>query len=172
MFLLKHTPPEEAEGAVAEAYAVMPPGIPVPEPLQLFSISPEMARIQSQGIRYFIGHEKLDFGFFAMLRLVAAGEFDYPYCIQLNSTILEKAGGLSEEEVRAIRENPEQAPLEEPQKSLFLFVIKLIRDPESISEADIAPLRELGWSDTDIFDAACHAAMMQGPSMLFKAFRR
>ncbi len=172
MFLLKHVPPEKATDVVAEAYGVMPPHLPVPEPLQMFSISPELARLQSQGIRYFIGHEKLDFGFFAMLRLVAAGEFDYPYCIQLNTTILEKAGGLSPEEVLAIRENPERAPLEEPQKSLFLFVVKLIKDPESIAEADIAPLRELGWTDKDIFDASYHAAMMRGPSMLFKAFRR
>ncbi len=171
MFLLKHVPPEEAEGAVAEAYGVIPKNVPVPEPLQLFSVSPELARVHGNLIRYF-GTLELDFGFFALLRLVVADLYGYDYCVGLNSVILEKAGGLSREELRDIRENPENVPLEEPQKSLFLFALRVVKDPESITEADVDALRELGFSDSIIFDVCYHASMLLGPSVLYKAFRR
>lgn len=174
MFILKHVAREEAarepESKIAKAYAVIPPHVPLPEPLEMMSASPELAMIQSRSLRYFITHEKLDFSFFALLRLIAADHFEYPYCLQLNTTILERAGGMSQEEIEILRRDPAKAPLEEPQLSLFLFVLKLIGDPSSITEDDVNALRNKGWDDKDIFDAAYHAAMMQGPSMLFKAF--
>jgi hypothetical protein len=33
-------------------------------------------------------HSKLDTGLLAMIRFLAANEFDYPFCIQLNGGLL------------------------------------------------------------------------------------
>lgn len=60
MFKLKTVKPEEATGKVAEAYSVFPAGIPVPAPLILMSASPDLLQPQSQVIRHYMTHSKLD----------------------------------------------------------------------------------------------------------------
>ena len=170
MFLLKHMKPEEATGKVADAYAAFPKGIPVPDPLVLMSVSPELTEIQSGIIRHYMTHEKLDMGFLAMIRYLVANDQDYKFCVNLNTGLLKMAGGMTEEELKALKENPENAPLEEFQKALLLFVLKVVRTPEEVTESDIDALRELGWSDKDIFEAAFHGAAMIGASKLYKAF--
>ena len=129
---------------MAEAYGVIPKNVPVPEPLQLFSVSPGARK----------GPRRSD----PLLRQPGAGlrilcpvadwwwpiSTGYDYCVGLNSVILEKAGGLSREELLDIRKNPENVPLEEPQKSLFLFALRVVKEPESITEADVEALREAG----------------------------
>ena len=170
MFMLSHVKPDEATDKVAEAYSVMPPNVPVPEPLVLMSASPELAFQQSGIIRHYLNHERLDMGLLAMIRYLAANAYDYQFCINLNAGILKQAGEMSEEDLEALRNHPEQAPLEESQKALLLFVLKVVKTPDEVKKADIEALREMGWRDQDIFDAAYHGTSMVGASMLFKAF--
>ena len=172
MFLLNHVKPEDATGKVAEAYSVFPKEFPVPEPLMLMSASPEIAHIQSGIIRHYMTHEKLDMGLLAMIRYLVASEYNYPYCINLNSGILKMAGGMSDTDLEALKADPGNAPLEEEQKALLLFVLKLVKSPNEIQENDVAKLREMGWKDQDIFDAAYHGASMVSASIMFKAFAK
>jgi len=172
MFILDTVRPEDAEGKVKEAYSVFPEGMPVPDPLILMSASPDLAYAQSQVIRYFMTHDRLDIGLLAIIRYLVASLYDYEFCINLNSGLLQMAGGFSEEELRALRENPENAPLEEEQKALLLFVLKVVKNPREVTEEDVQKLRDLGWTDRDIFDAAMHGVGMVGPSMLYKAFKK
>lgn len=169
MFLLDVTLPKDATGTVQEVYSVFPPGIEPPEPLVMLSASPELMKVQADVIRHYMTHEKLDFGFTAMLRYHLANYWDYQFCIDFNAGLLKNAGDLSDEQLADIRDNPEKAPLDDMQKALFLFAIKVAKTPEQVGEADIQPLRDLGYSDQDIFDAAFHAANMQGPATLWKA---
>ena len=170
MFILDHIKPEEATGKVAEAYSIFPPEIPVPDPLILMSASPELIHLQSGVIRHYMTHEKLDMGLLAMIRFLVANEQDYQFCINLNSGLLKLAGGMSDEDIETLRKDPVSAPLEEFQKALLLFVLKVVRTPEDVGEADIDALRQLGWSDKDIFEAAFHGTSMIGASKLYKAF--
>jgi alkylhydroperoxidase family enzyme len=170
MFLLNHIKPEEASGKVAEAYSVFPSQVPVPELLILMSASPELAYAQSGIIRHFMSHDRLDMGLLAMIRYLVANEYDYQFCIDFNAGLLKRAGGMSDTDLDALKANPENAPLEESQKALLLFVLKVVRTPNDVEKSDVDKLRELGWSDKDIFDAAYHGAAMIGPSTLFKAF--
>jgi alkylhydroperoxidase family enzyme len=173
MFLLQHVEPKDATGmVVGEAYAVFPKEFPVPTPLVLMSASPELAHLQSGIIRHFMTHSKLDMGLLAMIRYVVANEYNYPFCINLNAGILKMAGGMSDAELQAMKADPEKAPLEEFQKALLRFVVKVIRTPEKVEKSDIDHLHELGWSDQDIFDAAYHGAAMITASTLYKAFIR
>ena len=172
MFILKTVRPEDATGKVAEAYSVFPKGFPVPEPLVLMSASPELVQLQSQVIRHFMTHSKLDAGLLSMIRYLAANEFDYPFCINLNSGLLKTAGGFSDADLEALKAHPENAPLEETQKALLLFVLKVIRTPEQVEAGEVDKLREMGWSDQDIFDAAFHGAAMIGMAKLYKAFSK
>ncbi len=170
MFLLDIVKPEDATGKVAEAYSVFPKGIPVPDPLILMSASPELAHLQSRIIHHYMTHDKLDIGLLAMIRLLAANEFDYPFCVNLNAGLLKMAGGFSDDDLEALKANPENAPLEDSQKALLLFALKVIKAPDLVDKKDVEKLREMGWTDQDIFDAANHAAAMIGASKLYRAF--
>lgn len=170
MFLLNHVKPEEATGKVAEAYGLFPPEIPVPEPMLMMSASPDLAFLQSNVVRYFRSQEKLDLGLLATLRYLVASECDYSYCRNFNAGLLQQAGGMSAGDLETMRANPESAPLEESQKELVLFVLKAVKTPEKVTQADVEKLRQLGWSDRDIFDATYHGASMVALSLMFKAF--
>ena len=170
MFMLNTVSKEEATGKVAEAYGVFPDQMPVPVPLQLMSASPELVKAQSGIIRYFINHGTIDTGLLAMIRYCVAHHLGYQYCIDFNATLLQQAGGMSAEELQALQSDPENAPLEDSQKALLLFVLKVVKSPEAVTQTDVAGLRDLGWSEQDIFDAAFHGASMNAPSTLFKAF--
>ena len=170
MFILNHVEPEEATGKVAEAYGVIPPGMPVPEPLQMMSASPDLAYLQSIILRYFISQDKLDLGLLATIRYLVACEYDYPYCINFNAYLLQMAGGMTPEELESLRTNPEMALLEDFQKELVLFVLKAVKTPDEVTQADVEKLRQLGWSDRNIFDAVYHGTSMVAMSLMFKAF--
>lgn len=172
MFLLDHVAPENAQGKVAEAYGIFPPGFPAPAPLVMMSASPELCALQSQVIRYFMTHPSIDHGFFAILRFVLAHEYDYPFCRDLNAGLLKSAAGMTDEELAAFARNPENAPLEEEQKALLLFVVKTLRDPKSATKQDIDALRAHGFTDRDIFDAAYHGTSFIAASTLWKAFSK
>ena len=170
MFILDYVKPEDATGKVAEAYSNFPKEVPIPAPLLLMSASPDIAEAQGNFIRYYMGHEKLDAGLLAMIRYLVASELDYEFCINFNQGMLKMAGGFSEDELKALKEKPEEAPLEDFQKALLLFVLKVVKTPEEVTKADVEKLRELGWTDRDIFDAAYHGVSMVAPSKLIKAF--
>jgi len=170
MFILNHVKPEDATGKVAEAYSIFPEGVPIPAPLLLMSASPDLAQAQSNIIRYYMGHEKLDAGLLSMIRYLVANELDYEFCINFNQGLLKMAGGFSDDELKALRERPEEAPLEDFQKELLLFVLKVVKTPEKVRKDDVERLRGLGWTDQEIFDAAYHGVSMVGPATLIKAF--
>ncbi len=170
MFILNHVKPEDATGKMAEAYALFPPEIPVPEPLVMMSASPDLASLQSNIIRYFRSQEGLDLGLLAMIRYLVASEYDYQFCINFNAGLLQRAGGMSAADLADLRAHPEKAPLEESQKEMLLFVLKAVKTPEKVTKADVAKLHELGWTDQNIFDAVYHGASMVALSLMFKAF--
>jgi hypothetical protein len=172
MLILDHVKPEQATGKIAEAYAVFPKQVPVPDPLILMSASPDLAYTQSQIIRHYMNHDRLDMGLLAMIRYLTACEFNYDFCIQFNTGLLKMAGGMSEQDLKDLKADPQNAPLEESQKALLLFVLKAVKDPQKVTLADVNRLRELGWRDQDIFDATHHAAGMVAASITYKAFNK
>lgn len=172
MFLLNHVVPENAQGKAAEAYSIFPPGFTPPAPLVMMSASPDLCALQSNFIRYYMTHQRIDHGFFAILRFVLAHEYDYPFCRDFNAGLLKNAAGMTEAELASFATNPENAPLEEEQKALLLFVLKALRDPESTTKQDIDALHGHGFTDQDIFDAVYHGTTFIASSTLWKAFSK
>jgi hypothetical protein len=66
--------------------------------------------------------------------------------------------------------NPVEA-FSEAENALLRLVAKVTRK-EKISASDIQLLRNLGWKDSDLFDACAHATNMIGASYLFEAFKQ
>ena len=171
MFLLNCVKPEEATGKIAEIYGTFPKAVGVPEPLQLMSATPGLLEIQVNVIKYFMGHPNLTFPLLASIRYLSAVHFNYDYCIGFNGKILQ-AAGATDADLEAMKKDPMNAPLEDKEKSMLAFVIKALKDPKSVEKADIDTLRDLGWTDSDIFDALAHGANMSAAGIIYNAFAR
>ena len=172
MSLLDTIAPQEAQGKVKEVYGMFEQlNIPVPLPLQMMSVSPDYLAIQGQMIGYYMNHPVLSPSLLTHIRLLAAHEENYSYCIHLNQQILKTKMGLSDEQIAAVTDDPGNTALNPEEKVLLLFVQKALRDPASTTREDMENLKALGWSDRDIFDATLMGMHMLDMGMMFKAFK-
>ena len=171
MALLETVNPEKAEGEVKEAYSVfMERAGMVPKPFEMLSVSPELQKMQVQGIDYYMQHPTLTFPLLAHIRYLIAREYNYQFCINFNSELLQFVG-LDDDQLQTVAKDPSQTTLEEKDKAMLLFVLKAIKTPDFVEQKDVDTLREMGWTDRDIFDAVAHGANMIAPSILMKAFK-
>jgi alkylhydroperoxidase family enzyme len=171
MFLLKTVTPGQAAGKVAEAYSVFPKEFGVPAPLQLMSASPELLAQRIEGIRYYMSHKKLTAPLLAAIRYLAASKANFPFCTELNGGLLMKMG-MTAEETATLKNDPKASSLEPDEAAMLAFVAKALNDPASVAQDDIQALRDLGYADSDIFDALAHAANMTAGALLYKTFAR
>ena len=171
MAIIKTIPPEEAEGEMAERYdKFIKTAGSVPKPFEMLSVSPELQKMQVQGIDYYMQHPTLTFPLLAHIRYLVAREYNYQFCINFNSELLQFVG-LDDEQLQTVAKDPSQTTLEEKDKAMLLFVLKAIKTPDFVEQKDVDALREMGWTDRDIFDAVAHGANMIAPSILMKAFK-
>lgn len=168
MFRLQTIAPEQATGALAQAYKVFPPQMGVPAPLQMLSASPDLVIMQANFIKHFMTHPKLGFKLQALIRYLSAADQGYSFCVGLNGNML-KSTGLSDVDLEALHEDPSRAPLEAPEKAMLLLTRKALRTPEALSDADFDQVRAHGYSDADIMDALWIGAGMKAMSALFQA---
>ena len=172
MALIKTVKPDEAEGAVKKVYDAILEKMPfVPKPLQLMSASEPVLGVYFQTLGYFMEHPRLGVQTLSAIRLLVALESSYPYCIDMNSKLLQLTAGLSDEQLAAVRSDPASLPLPDKEQALVLFVLKVIKTPEAVEVGDLAALREHGWTDQDIFEASYHGVGMVGAGILFNAFK-
>ena len=171
MALLKTIRPDEAEGFIAETYSKYEKAAGVvPKPLQMMSVSPGMFENQIRSLDYFMNHSTLDFTLLTLIRFLVSPECGFDYCIDFNRNLLKRMG-MEDDEIESVRSDPEQAPLEEKEKALLLFVLKSVKSPESIEQKDVDALHDLGWNDSDIYDATFHGARMLAMSTMFNTFK-
>ncbi|HDZ89834.1 MAG: hypothetical protein JRF51_03505 [Deltaproteobacteria bacterium] len=171
MALITTVSPEKAEGAIAQAYKPFLDTIGVvPKPLEMLSASPQITRLLAETIGYYMQHQTLGLPLLTFIRMLVAVEYDYEFCIGFNAGLLESRG-ISREVLDSVKRDPSQAPLEDKDKAMLLFVLKTVKTPEAVEESDMDGLRRLGWNDRDIVDAVVHGMNMIGPSKMFKAFR-
>ncbi len=171
MSLIQTTPPEKAEGKLAELYAEVEQlfGM-VPNNVRMLGVSPEILDNQIQLMGYYMGHPTLSTPLLAMIRMLVSKACKSPYCQNLNTGLLSKAG-FTKEQIAAMQDDPSQAPLDDKQKALLLFVLKACDNPHSATAEDLDRLRALGWDDRDIFEAVAHGARMVGTNIIFDTFK-
>lgn len=171
MFIIDTVKPEDAQGAVAEAYGMFPARMGVPLPLRMFSASPELIEKQADVIKYYMGHESLSPPLLAAIRFSAARRLDYVPCVELNGRLL-CAMGVPEEDLDKVVEAPDATPLEPREAALLAFVNKALDAPRDVERGDVDALCAQGWSQSAIFDAMAHGASLAAPAALFKALAR
>ncbi len=161
-----------ATGKVKEFYDEILKIMPfITKPLQLSSASAGLFAITTQQMKYFLFHPSLNPLLQAYIRMLVAFNTDYPYCIDLNTEVLKKLGKLSTEQIASARNNPDQAQLGEKDKAMLKFVTKAVSAPEEVEARDIEALRQVGWNDPDIYDAASLGVNMVAMGMLFNIFK-
>jgi len=171
MSLLKTVPPDQAQGDVQAAYSFfVNGGLPVPKPLEMTSVSPGLIKIQKQVLDYFMNHPTLGFALLSLIRFLVAKQYNYQFCTNFNYNFL-KMQGMQDEDIERVVSQPETAPIEDKDKAMLLFVLKALQTPEEISQEDVDKLHEMGWADSDIYDAVFHGAGMIAPSFMMKAFK-
>ena len=171
MALIQTVQPENAEGKAKEIYDTMQKtaGL-IPAPLQLASASPWMLDMVWQSVQYYTQHPNLGFGLLSTIRYLVAQQYDAAFCTGFNKKFL-MMQGMSEEDIQKIEEDPLQAPLEDKDRDMLVFVMKAIKTPDAVGKEDMDHLHELGWTDNDILDALAHGTNMIGSSILLKTFK-
>lgn len=171
MSLIQTVEPEKAEGPVKEIYDIMQQtaGV-IPTPMQLASASPWMIDMVWQSIQFYTKHPNLSFGVLSSIRYLVARQNDYAYCTDFNRNFL-KMQGMTDEDIDKIEADPGQVPLDDKDRAMVSFVVKAIKDPDSVAKSDMDTLHDHGWKDSDILEALSHGANMIASSILMKAFK-
>ncbi|MBK7028747.1 MAG: hypothetical protein IPH45_05885 [Bacteroidales bacterium] len=171
MALIQLIDKEEASGRVAEIYESMLNTMGfIPNAFKVFSPSAHVLENQYKNLGYFMRHKSLGGKLLAFIRYLVSEQEQCKYCVGMNSGILLQYGVLPDD-LAAIRENPSLAPLEQKELQLLLFVLKVIRNSNSIVQEDVDALKELGWSDADIVEATYHGTTQVGVDKIFNAFK-
>ena len=172
MSLIKITPPEQAEGQLAETYRDIQNlfGM-VPNALQISSANPELLANRWQATRYFRDHPTLSRALLATIRLLVSDANHCAYCVDFNAAMLINACDQTPEQVAATRQDPSQAPLSAKDKALLLFTLKSLHTPADVNSEDVAALHALGWTDRDLLDAVTHAAYNRAVDMILNTFK-
>lgn len=171
MALIKLTEQNEATGRVAEIYESMINTMGfIPNAFKVFSPSAHVLDKQFGNLGYYMRHKTLGGKLLAFIRLLVSDQEQCAYCVGMNSGILLQYGVLPET-LAGIKQDPSKAPLDEKELALLLFVLKVVNDSNSTTQADVDHLRGLGWTDADILEATYHGTTQVGVDKIFNAFK-
>lgn len=162
---------EEATGRIAEIYDTMLNTMGfIPNAFKVFSSSEHVLDKQYGNLAYFMRHKTLGGKLLAFIRLLVSEQEQCKYCVGMNSGILLQYGVLPDM-LAEIKQNPANAPLDDKEKALLLFVLKVVKDSNSIDKKDMDALLALGWTDAEIMDATYHGTTQVGVDKIFNAFK-
>ncbi len=142
----------------------------VPETIRMLGNSPGLFSQLMGQINYYASHPHLGQDLPVMIRYCAAVYYSNQVCIEFNGDLLKKRG-MTDEDLAKIADNPESAPLDKKKRALLCFVVDGIKDQSSASLKKMQYLRDTGWSDADILDAAVHGFFMFAPGKLIELFQ-
>lgn len=171
MSLIKVIEKEEATGFVGEIYQRMIDSMGfVPNAFKIYSSSEHVLGQQVNNLNYYFKHPKIGGKLMAFIRLMVSEQEKCEYCVGMNAGILFQYG-VFPDMLKDILENPENVPLEENEKAMLFFVLKVVKDSNSITKEDVEKLHVLGWEDKEILEATYHGATQVAADMIFNAFK-
>ena len=172
MSLIQTVPPEDAQGDVAAIYAQIQQAFGnIPNALKVWSASPFLLRQQWEFIAQAMQHKSLSGALLACIRLLVSRGNHCAYCVDMNTGLLINMYGWSPGDVEAMIDNPTQANLQARERAMLGLVLKAVTHSTSVAAADIAHLKEQGYSDQDILEAVAHGARMAAADFVLNAFR-
>ena len=171
MSLLNLIEKDDATGRVAEIYETMIKNMGfIPNAFKVYSPSEYVLDKQFANLGHYMRHKTLGGKLLAFIRLLVSEQEQCAYCVGMNSGILLQYGVLPEM-LAGIKQDPSTAPLDEKELAMLLFVLNVVKNSNGIVQEDVDKLRNLGWSDTDILEAAYHGTSQIGADKIFNAFK-
>ncbi len=171
MSYLEETSPEDATGKLAAVYQALEQQIGfIPNGFRMLGVSEDVAERQAGYMDWVMRHPTLSPRFSAILRLLVSQEKQCDYCVDANSAILQNHLGVAPDELAALKLNPGDAPLDDREKALLLFVLDAIESPREVNATAIEELRDTGWSDREILEALYQGAQQVAFDILINAF--
>lgn len=169
--LIDPTPPAGEEARVQTVFAMAEQMLGfVPAGMRLYGISPPLLETFAGNVGYFVGETALPPRLTAMIRYLVSDRADCQFCIDLNETFLLDMGAELDQ-IRAAREDPAAAPLEdERERPLLELALHAVDAPGLDKRALIDAARQAGWRDRDIFDAVLQAASNRAFNLVLKTF--
>ncbi|PLX69758.1 MAG: hypothetical protein C0603_02160 [Denitrovibrio sp.] len=142
----------------------------IPEALKLYGIAPEILATTLKAFEAYRETEGMSPILFIYIRFAYANTMKFPYCINLN-TLLLKALAVPADKVEEAKSDWKKLPMSDNEINLVDFALKVAINPDDVSKSDIEALKELGWTEKQIFTASDQAARMNYASTLIRAFK-
>ncbi len=131
----------------------------VPNVLRVFALRPRHLQLwQDYYDEVLRGESGLTKAQREMIAVVVSAHNRCHYCLVSHSAALRKLTG-DPVLVDQLATGYHYAPLEEKERAMLDFAVKLTEEPHRCGAEDIEALRAVGWSDEDIFDIAETAGM-------------
>ena len=144
----------------------------VPPHWELFAtINPTRFKMFLEEINYLTTHPHIESDFFTFIRYTVASDNGFIFCVELNKSFL-LAKGYTIEQLEALQGIEKTLPLDERHQALFDAVLKAIYKPEQFTSEEIKRLKDLEWTDADIFDAVDHGAFLFRFSKILRAYKK
>jgi hypothetical protein len=167
MFIVEEKIEEQTASYLNEIeaeFGVMPPH------WKLFaSLNLKRFKMFMEEIDYLVHHPRIEADFFAFLRLFVANKEGFGYCQRFNHRLL-LARGYEKVALANFVQDITKIPLEMPYSLLAKGVYQALYTPELFSAKEIEKLKEVGWQESDIFDAIEHGAFLFKFSRILKAY--
>ena len=145
-----------ATGATAEMYARSRETHGYrPNMVMLFGERPDVMAGWNARLGAIRGH--LDVRRYELVTLAAARALKSLYCMLAHGSVLMKIE-LSADDLRAIVTGAPEARLTPQEREIMAFAAKIATDASSVTQSDVARLRDMGLSEAEIFDIAAVAA--------------
>lgn len=144
----------------------------VPPHWELFAtVNPTRFKMFLEEINYLTSHPNINSNFFTFLRYAIASDNGFSYCIHFNREFL-LAKGYTLRQLQAVEGTQKMLPLDERHQALFEAVMKAVYTPEMFTKEVIEALKNIGWSDADIFDAVDHGSFLFRFAKVLKAYSK
>ena len=144
----------EAEGTVAETYGRARRAFGfVPDVVKIFSPRPKVAAAQDLlrqallGPASSLGTRRAD-----MVSAMVAGLNRCRYCSIAHAGMLTERGDLSRADALRLLSDWRALDLPEAERVMLTFAEKLTNEPEAMTESDVHRLRDVGFTDENVYD--------------------
>lgn len=169
--LIQTATPETARGDIQKGFDLFARrGVDMPDPLRLMTASPGYFSIMLNRNIYYATHPNLSGSLLAHIRYFAACRLNYSFCRIFNRDMILRMG-MTEEEFRAMGDDPQKCLLEEREKKMLVFVLRAMKDPEAVCADDLYPLQQAGWTDGDMLDALAQGVGMIDHNIFMRVFK-
>jgi len=170
MALISYVKREEATGLIAEVYDMIEKRIEViPNVVQFYTASPELFEKIMNLVGYYIDHPTLDRATVAYIRMLISNKEEATYCISLQSGIL-RSLEIPEEDLVTAMQDYNLVNLPARNQAMVCFVMDQMYSKLGNAKHRIEQLRQLGWTEKDIFEASVIGAIQKGMVNVVKSF--